>query len=853
MWLKRYMHWLHTQWPAGTVEPLPVVNADGTTNVPNLYIVGDLTGIPLLKFAADSGARAVQHLVDRTDFANSPDDEVLDLIIVGGSVSGMAAALEARKHGLRFEVLEAEQPFATIVNFPRGKPIFTYPTDMEPAGAIHFTERSSVKEGLLDELRDLTVNAGITPRLMRVDHVERRGGVFEIVPTDGSSGAQLRARYVIIAIGRSGDHRRLNVPGEDRDHVYNRLHDPADFAGREVLVVGGGDSALEASAALADAGARTTLSYRKAEFSRPKAENIERYNALARSRKTQLRPLIPSTVQRIDSESVVLKDDRGDEQTIPNDAVFTMLGRDAPLGFLRRSGVRIAGDWRAGKIAGLVVFLMFCLWLYHWKKTGVTIAPFPPFDWIAHLGDWWAQHGWFPYNVPNWWAGLGACMDRPANVLGTMRITLGEPGFYYSLVYCLCVVLFGIDRIRRRRTPYIKWQTITLICIQCIPLFLLPYILLPWMGNNGWFDSGTGKWLADQLFPLANYGHGREYWRAFGFILAWPLFIWNLFSDQQLMLWLLISCVQTFVIIPLIVWRWGKGAYCGWICSCGALAETMGDRHRHKMPHGPKWNKANMIGQVFLVFAMLLLLLRAISWGTPTPFEATVVSTVGDTEFDINLTLPAGRSATEARYARFPESEDRGRRTYQVYDSTSSSITLFADAPGPLTPGQRVEMRPLFTSVHEWSTGVFNGLMYKLPFFNYVWFVDLFWAGIIGVGMYFWFSGRVWCRFACPLAALMHIYARFSRFRIFAEKSKCISCNVCTSVCHQGIDVMNFANKGRPMEDPQCVRCSACVQSCPTGVLHFGRVGLDGSQVFDPLVASPLHLVELRVGGRRMT
>ena len=70
----------------------------------------------------------------------------------------------------------------------------------------------------------------------------------------------------------------------------------------------------------------------------------------------------------------------------------------------------------------------------------------------------------------------------------------------------------------------------------------------------------------------------------------------------------------------------------------------------------------------------------------------------------------------------------------------------------------------------------------------------------------------------------MHVYARFSRFRIFAEKKKCISCNVCTSVCHQGIDIMNFANKGLPMQDPECVRCSACVRSCPTGVLWFGQV-----------------------------
>jgi ferredoxin len=110
----------------------------------------------------------------------------------------------------------------------------------------------------------------------------------------------------------------------------------------------------------------------------------------------------------------------------------------------------------------------------------------------------------------------------------------------------------------------------------------------------------------------------------------------------------------------------------------------------------------------------------------------------------------------------------------------------------------------------------------------------------------------VWCRFACPLAALMHIYARFSRFRILADKKKCISCNVCTSVCHQGIDVMNFANKGLPMQDPECVRCSACVQSCPTGVLSFGEVDRKTGKVLrlDTLWASPVQRVELRHKGK---
>jgi polyferredoxin len=182
------------------------------------------------------------------------------------------------------------------------------------------------------------------------------------------------------------------------------------------------------------------------------------------------------------------------------------------------------------------------------------------------------------------------------------------------------------------------------------------------------------------------------------------------------------------------------------------------------MPHGPRWNRFNMLGQVFLAMAFFLLITRSLAWAWPG--------------------------------------------------------SIFGTA--------------------------FNYVFKEMPVFNYVWFVDLLWAGIIGVGFYWHFSGRVWCRFACPLAALMHIYTRFSRYRIFADKPKCISCNVCTSVCHQGIDVMNFANKGIPMEDPECVRCSACVTECPTGVLAFGRYDGSGAIVLDKIPASPVRMREGR-------
>ena len=127
--ISRYMRWLHTRWPAGTVEKLPAVNPDGSTAVPGLYVVGDITGIPLLKFSSDTGAKAVMTLSGDSAFkkrdtsATHNGQPVLDLVVIGAGVSGVAAAIEARKQDLAFELLEASEAFSTIVNFPKGKPI----------------------------------------------------------------------------------------------------------------------------------------------------------------------------------------------------------------------------------------------------------------------------------------------------------------------------------------------------------------------------------------------------------------------------------------------------------------------------------------------------------------------------------------------------------------------------------------------------------------------------------------------------------------------------------------------------------------------------------------------------------
>ena len=455
-----------------------------------------------------------------------------------------------------------------------------------------------------------------------------------------------------------------------------------------------------------------------------------------------------------------------------------MIGREAPLDFFRRAGIKLLGETRGIQWLWVIGFFIAVFLLYDWKNDGFLC------QFLTGL----RAESVFPNNVPERVAALGeswaARVADRSTLLGTLAVSMKSRSFYYTLLYTLAVGGFGIARIRRRKTPYVTVQTVSLFFVQALPLFFLPEVILPWLGYNGVFDTGVGATLGNALFEryipddayLAHdwpdWGHPRAYWRAYGLILAWPLMVYNVFTHEPIAAWLVIAFIQTFVIIPFLVWRYGKGAYCGWICSCGGLAETMGDTLRHKMPHGPFWNRLNMLGQVILAAAFALLALRVLGWAWPGSWMGT--------SFDLLL---------------------EGKR--------ADGMTV-------------------------------NPLSWK-------WTVDVMLAGVLGVGLYVKYSGRVWCRFACPLAALMHIYARFSQFRILADKKKCISCNVCTSVCHQGIDIMNFANKGVPMADPQCVRCSACVQACPTGVLSFGRVDRNGQTIaIDSLAASPVQIREAK-------
>jgi thioredoxin reductase/ferredoxin len=732
-----YFKWLQKDNPTGKPDAFPELKSGFETSVPNLFCIGDLTGVPLIKLAVESGHKIINE-ISRTV---SNGDEY-DIIIVGAGPSGVAASLRAKELGIKHLVLESTRVFNTIENFPTGKPIYVSPPEPPSSSSLKFND--GTKETLLTELKNVIADKELPIHENEmVNRIIKDGSLFSVE----SSKAIYKAHKVIIAIGKSGNARVAGIPGEKLPKVFTKLVDPGEFNRKDILVVGGGDSAIETANALAKSGNRVTLSYRKESFARPKEQNLETFNTLVKS--ANIVPIFESSPVEIKEHEVLLKTKEG-VKAIPNDLVFSMIGTEIPIAFFRRSSVRMEGDASFIDKIKFAAMLFFSMVLYFGKSapqkpltelltlkwpaavkgilafTGlagmIVLITFLLFYYLVNR-DKFLKKAWDRFKYSYFFAiAILTGYLYIAYKLFAIKPIFPSMGHWYTILYTLTIIVFGVHRMVRKPTGYIIKQTLTLSLIQLIPLCLLPLFILPYLGANGYLS----EWIMVNVFPNGSY------WRSFGFILAWPLFISNVATGQPIMFWLVLSLIQTFLIIPLIVYKWGKGAYCGWICSCGALAETLGDEVRNKAPHGPTAKRLDNIGQFVLWFALTVTLIAIFAGRTHSPITRTV---------------------------------------QEIY-----------------------------------------GIL-----------VDIIFAGVLGVGVYFFLSGRVWCRFLCPLAALMHIYARFSIYRIFSEKKRCISCNICTKVCHMGIDVMGYANKGIPMNDVECVRCSACIVNCPMDVLSFGN------------------------------
>jgi thioredoxin reductase (NADPH) len=310
---------------------IPHVGADFQTNVPGVFIAGELGGMGLIRNAIEQGRQAI----DAVRAVGGPRPaEAYDVVIIGGGPAGFSASLAALEHRLRFVTIEQETFGGTVAHYPRGKLVMTAPAALPLVGTVKFREIS--KEKLLAFWRDVAKRAGLRINYgERAESVRRYGNGLEVRTTR----SRYLARAVLLAIGRRGTPRRLGVPGEDLPKVVYRLVDPKQYRGQHVLVVGGGDSALEAAADVAEQpGTTVTLSHRSAAFARAKLTNRERVASAQRAGRLHL--LMPSEVRRIGAGAVELTHGGG-RTALKNDSVIVCAGGILPTAFLKDIGIEV--------------------------------------------------------------------------------------------------------------------------------------------------------------------------------------------------------------------------------------------------------------------------------------------------------------------------------------------------------------------------------------------------------------------------------------------------------------------------------------------------------------------------------
>jgi thioredoxin reductase (NADPH) len=310
---------------------IPVVSADFETNVHGIFIAGELGGMGLIQNAAEQGRQAIAAISKLRGISQGPH---LDVVIIGAGPAGFSAALAALERKLRFVAVEQESRGGTVAHYPRGKIVMTAPVKLAIVGRTRI--RETTKEALLSFWEDIERRIGLGIHYNeRVESVTAEGDGFLV----RTSREAYRTRAVLLAIGRRGTPRKLGVQGEDLSKVVYRLIDPAQYDGQHVLVVGGGDSALEAAAELADRpGTTVTLSYRGETLSRAREKNRERVRAAEAS--GRLAVVLESDVVRIDDTEVVIEQ-HGTTRSLSNDAVIICTGGTLPTQFLKEIGVRM--------------------------------------------------------------------------------------------------------------------------------------------------------------------------------------------------------------------------------------------------------------------------------------------------------------------------------------------------------------------------------------------------------------------------------------------------------------------------------------------------------------------------------
>ncbi len=607
----------------------PLLNNHNESTVPGLFVIGDLAGAPVIKYAMAQGYEVIQHIASLNGAIGGEDPDILDVLIVGAGAAGLNAGLQAKERGMTHLILEKERIANTIENFPEGKWVYAEPDSRPPKGKLWLD--GATKEDLTQRWNQIVRVNGLHVRAMEaVTTCDTKNGVFHVGTPQGS----YRAKRVILATGQRGNPRKLQVRGEETERVYHRLYSPRKYNGENILVVGGGNSAVEAAITLS---AQNTvyLSYRGNAFSRIFKENERKLmEAIAAKR---IEPILNSSVAEFGDTTATLTISRGagDEiRTIPYDHAFVLVGADVPREFLRSLGIKMENEWRGSIVrsALLTLFGFIGIWIFgvhHGGSSGigsVGLSLLPDWGgaliWALSLGGliWFGSKGdrfsWLGLSFFVWYTIYGAKLGNggefwPYTDWGYKFLSFFDRpwSFWYTVLYTTLMSVYGLKAIQRwgleRRDKFQIWRYVSLLSFQWVFFFLIPEFLFQHAVQYQWMGAALAT---DPTF--ADQG-----WRTYGIVYAWPLFFYTFFYDPH-QIWVVWGVILTFGIIPIFVLFQGK-RYCSWICGCGGLAETFGDRWRHLAPKGKTSIKLEWMGSAVLGVAVVVtaIVLARDAWG----------------------------------------------------------------------------------------------------------------------------------------------------------------------------------------------------------------------------------------------
>ncbi len=313
---------------------LPHVNQDFETNVRGIYIAGELGGMGLIKNSVEQGEAAVESMV-KSGFKRGGKD-IYDLIIIGAGPAGISASLTAKKHNLNFLTVEQDSLGGTVFNFPRSKIVMTAPMDLPLYGKVKLYNTSKTELLSLWQLvlakNDIKIRENT-----KIEGIQIDGDHFNVITLKGET---LQAKNVLLAIGRRGSPRKLGIPGESLEKVAYRLLEPENIINKRVIVVGGGDSAVEAALSLADQN-KVIISYRSEAFSRLKPQNRQNLETAVNRGTVEVK--LKTNLVKIEAEKAMLTYEAEQEPVVvENDMVYIFAGGELPTQFLQKAGVQIS-------------------------------------------------------------------------------------------------------------------------------------------------------------------------------------------------------------------------------------------------------------------------------------------------------------------------------------------------------------------------------------------------------------------------------------------------------------------------------------------------------------------------------